>query len=70
MDSDMRPEPIGPEDIAFLQYTGGTTGVPSWEDLGVDTYMADSGRYRRRRFAAFAVSSEGVVRNSTARGIL
>jgi len=23
-----RPEPIGPEDIAFLQYTGGTTGVP------------------------------------------
>ena len=29
----------------------------SWEDLGVDTYMADGGRYRRRRFAAFAVSS-------------
>jgi len=23
-----RPKPIGPEDIAFLQYTGGTTGVP------------------------------------------
>ena len=23
-----RPEPIGPEGIAFLQYTGGTTGVP------------------------------------------
>ena len=27
----------------------------SWEDLGVDTYMADGGRYRRRRFVAFAV---------------
>ena len=25
----------------------------SWDDLGVDAYMADGGRYRRRRFAAF-----------------
>ena len=25
----------------------------SWDDLGIDTYMADGGRYRRRRFAAF-----------------
>ncbi|MEJ0044812.1 MAG: 2OG-Fe dioxygenase family protein [Rhodospirillales bacterium] len=25
----------------------------SWNDLGVDTYMADGGRYRRRRYAAF-----------------
>ena len=23
----------------------------SWDDLGIDTYMADGGRYRRRRFA-------------------
>ncbi len=31
----------------------------SWGDLGVDTYMADGGRYRRRRFAAFrAAGSE------------
>lgn len=29
----------------------------SWNDLGVDTFMADGGRYRRRRFAAFAASS-------------
>ncbi|WOJ90408.1 2OG-Fe dioxygenase family protein [Methylocapsa polymorpha] len=36
----------------------------SWDDLGVDTYMADGGRYRRRRFAAFAVSAEGVVRKA------
>ncbi len=34
----------------------------SWNDLGVDAYMADNGRYRRRRFSAFAVSAEGVVR--------
>jgi hypothetical protein len=28
----------------------------SWEDLGVDLYMADGGRYRRRRFAAFSAN--------------
>ena len=28
----------------------------SWNDLGLDTFMADGGRYRRRRFAAFAVA--------------
>lgn len=36
----------------------------SWDDLGLDTYMADGGRNRRRRFAAFAVSSERVVRKA------
>jgi hypothetical protein len=34
----------------------------SWDELGPDTYMADDGRYRRRRFAAFALSPERVVR--------
>jgi hypothetical protein len=34
----------------------------SWEDLGVDTYMADGGRYRRRRFAAFRASPAGIAR--------
>ncbi|HEY3912744.1 MAG TPA: 2OG-Fe dioxygenase family protein [Stellaceae bacterium] len=34
----------------------------SWNDLGVDTYMADGGRYRRRRFAAFRASPAGIVR--------
>jgi hypothetical protein len=34
----------------------------SWDDLGIDTYMADGGRYRRRRFAAFRASSAGIVR--------
>ncbi len=29
----------------------------SWDDLGVDAYMADNGRYRRRRFSAFAVAN-------------
>ena len=34
----------------------------SWENLGVDTYMADGGRYRRRRFAAFRAAAAGIVR--------
>ena len=34
----------------------------SWEDLGVDAYMADGGRYRRRSFAAFRATSAEIVR--------
>ncbi|AKU95899.1 hypothetical protein AKJ09_02563 [Labilithrix luteola] len=36
----------------------------TWNDLGVDTFMADGGRYRRRRFAAFASSSDGLARKA------
>lgn len=34
----------------------------SWDDLGLDRYMADGGRYRRRRHAAFAVSGQNIRR--------
>jgi hypothetical protein len=34
----------------------------SWDDLGVDTYMADGGRYRRRRFGVFRAAPGGIVR--------
>jgi hypothetical protein len=34
----------------------------SWDELGVDTYMADGGRYRRRRFAVFRATGEGILR--------
>ncbi len=34
----------------------------SWNDLGVDTYMADGGRYRRRRHAALSVDTVGQIR--------
>lgn len=34
----------------------------SWNDLGEDRYMADGGRYRRRRHATFDVSREAAVR--------
>src|SRR5487761_2614178 len=31
----------------------------SWDDLGLDTYMADGGRYRKRRHAVFAADAAG-----------
>jgi hypothetical protein len=34
----------------------------SWEDLGVDLYMADGGRYRSRRFAAFSANGSAFTR--------
>ncbi len=34
----------------------------SWNDLGLDGFMADGGRYRRRRFAAFDAAPGAVVR--------
>lgn len=33
----------------------------SWNDLPLDTYMADHGRYRRRRHAVYAIGPGGVV---------
>ena len=34
----------------------------SWDDLGLDAYMADGGRYRRRRHAVFAATAAGFTR--------
>ena len=34
----------------------------SWDDLALDTYMADGGRYRRRRHGVYAASDDGIVR--------
>jgi hypothetical protein len=34
----------------------------SWDDLGVDMFMADGGRYRRRRHAVFAATADGAIR--------
>jgi hypothetical protein len=31
----------------------------SWNDLHLDTYMADGGRYRRRRYAVYAADRQG-----------
>ena len=34
----------------------------SWNDLGPDVYMADGGRYRKRRHGVYSVSARGIVR--------
>jgi hypothetical protein len=34
----------------------------SWNDLGVDTFMADGGRYRRRRHATLCVTRDAITR--------
>lgn len=47
------------EGVGLLDWPG---FARSWDDLGVDTYMADGGRYRRRRFAVFRATREGITR--------
>ena len=50
---------------AALDAVGGLADWPalsaSWNDLAIDGYMADGGRYRRRRHAVYAVSSTGLI---------
>jgi len=48
---------LGPDAVA-----GWDAFAESWNDLGLDRFMADGGRYRRRRFAAFSVSPERTAR--------
>jgi hypothetical protein len=59
-----------PQMRALLDERGGTADwaafAASWDDLGLDTYMADGGRYRKRRHAAFAMmpGSDAIRRKS------
>ena len=39
----------------------------SWNHLDVDTYMADGGRYRRRRHAVYSAGATGVIARGPAR---
>jgi hypothetical protein len=38
------------------------TFAASWDDLALDIYMADGGRYRRRRHGVYAAGDDGIVR--------
>lgn len=39
-----------------------TSFVASWNDLALDTYMADEGRYRRRRHALYEITGHEIRR--------
>ncbi len=57
----------GPEMRAALEAEGLAAWeafAASWDDLGLDTYMADGGRYRKRRHAAFHATVSGAVRKA------
>jgi hypothetical protein len=54
-----------PQFSAILQPAGLSdwpSFAASWNNLGMDTYMADGGRYRRRRHAVFAANADGLHR--------
>lgn len=38
------------------------TFAASWADMPLDAYMADGGRYRRRRYGVFSVTRDGDIR--------
>ncbi|HBK08546.1 MAG TPA: hypothetical protein DDZ81_22295 [Acetobacteraceae bacterium] len=50
----------------WLEHLGNVEDWPafadSWNDLGPDTYMADGGRYRKRRYAVFTVTAGEIAR--------
>ena len=55
----------GPEMQAALETNGLAAWdefARSWDDLGLDTYMADGGRYRKRRHAAFQATQGATIR--------
>lgn len=48
--------------IPFGSVVDWETFAESWSHLELDTYMADGGRYRQRRYAAYEASPEGIER--------
>jgi hypothetical protein len=55
----------GAEMRAALEQSGALADwrafAESWNDLAVDPYLADNARYRTRRYAVYAASSDGAV---------
>jgi hypothetical protein len=75
MDSDSLVRAIRAEGFAFvpgspmrevLSRSGPLNDWPtfaaSWGDLAIDTFMADRGKYRRRRHAAFSIDAAAITR--------
>jgi hypothetical protein len=55
-------EAMHPALIAAGPLTDWGDFAASWDALDLDTYMADGGRYRRRRHAVFAATADGAIR--------
>ncbi len=59
---------VAAEEMSALLLRAGLSDWPgfalSWNDLGLDSYMADGGRYRRRRHAVFSASDAGIRRKA------
>ena len=47
--------------LPFGALTDWSAFAQSWNRLELDTYMADGGRYRRRRHAMFSVTASGIT---------
>ena len=56
--------PAGQMEALLVSYgmTDWESFAASWQRLGMDVYMADGGRYRRRRHATFALANNSIVR--------
>ncbi|HEY4075552.1 MAG TPA: 2OG-Fe dioxygenase family protein [Rhizomicrobium sp.] len=52
----------GMEDWLKWSWSDWAQFAASWNDLGEDQYMADGGRYRRRRYAVFRATSNSIER--------
>lgn len=52
--------PDGVCEFARCAYSELEALAPSWNDLPLDTYLKDSGRYRRRRHSSFVVEGKAV----------
>lgn len=48
--------------LSLAEGSGWQNFAANWKDLPLDTFMADCGQYRRRRFATFGMQGSRVVR--------
>ena len=55
-------QPAAMREVLGASVSGWDAFAASWNDLGPDRYMADGGRYRRRRHAVFAASAGAIRR--------
>jgi hypothetical protein len=48
-------------ELLHCSENGVATWLPTWDDLQVDAYLKDGGRYRRRRHSCFTVTGDQVA---------